>query len=392
MSSPSADVVIVGGAAIGSSIAFHLKHELKFHGSVLVVERDPTYARASTSLSASSIRLQFSTPVNIRLSAFGVAFLRSMRERFGPEAEPHFKENGYLVLASPASEAMMRECQRIQTSEGADTQVLPVDELQRRFPWLNTEGLAGGSYGPNREGWFDPQALLGTLKRQARAADAHYVTAEVTGVERDGNRITGVRVTDGRVIGCGILVNAAGPRAGMLARLARVDLPVEPRKRTVFVIHCPGAPSPVPLLADTSGVWIRPEGTHHICGWSPPPDQDGPYDPDDFEPDHHVFEEVIWPALAHRVPAFEQLKVVRAWAGQYEYNTLDQNSIIGRHSEVENLYFCNGFSGHGIQHSPGAGRAIAELIAHGAYQSIDCSMLGYERIAAGRPLPEIAII
>ena len=388
MSDRSADVVIVGGAAMGSSTAFFLKHEMDFAGSVLVAERDPAYLRASTSLSASSIRLQFSTPENIKLSAFGVEFLRSMAGRFGPEADPHLQEGGYLIMAGLDGEALLKQNISTQRHEGADTEFYPATGLKARFPWINTEGLSAAAFGPSREGWFDPTALLGTLRRQARSAGAEYLHGDVVAIELAKGKIEAVRLAGGDRIACGTLVNAAGPNAGRVAALAGVALPVEGRKRTAFVVHCRDAPVGLPLCADPSGVWLRPEGAYHIAGWTPSDAADKTADTDDFEPELAEFEDHVWPALAHRIPAFEATRMIRAWAGHYDYNTLDQNGIIGRHPEIENLYFVNGFSGHGLQQSPAAGRAVAELIVHGEFQTIDLARLGYERIARNAPLRE----
>ncbi|MEZ5775786.1 MAG: FAD-dependent oxidoreductase, partial [Hyphomicrobiaceae bacterium] len=247
MSVETADVVIVGGAVMGSSTAFFLKHELGFQGRVLVIERDPTYQRASSALSASSIRLQFSTPENIRLSAFGVTFLDDMARRFGPEHQSGFIRRGYLMLASAAGAQTLKSNCEIQWREGADTMLLDPAALARRFPWLDVTDLAAGAFGPTNEGSFDPTALLGTLKSRARAAGAEYLTGEVVAVEREGARISAVRLADGRRIATGVLVNAAGPHAGKLAALAGAILPVEPRKRTVFVIDCREGPKDAPL-------------------------------------------------------------------------------------------------------------------------------------------------
>jgi FAD-dependent oxidoreductase domain-containing protein 1 len=214
----------------------------------------------------------------------------------------------------------------------------------------------------------------------------------VTSLELAADRVAAVRLADGRRIACGVLVNACGPAGGRLARLAGRHLPVEPRKRTIFVVDGPAAPWPMPLVADPSGVWIRPEGAHFLAGYSPPPDEDGPADPDDFEPDWHLFEPVLWPLLARRIPAFETLKALSAWAGHYDMNALDRNGVVGPDPGLRNLVYATGFSGHGLQHAPGVGRAVAEWIAFGEYRSIDLSALGYERIAAGRPLTERAVI
>jgi glycine/D-amino acid oxidase-like deaminating enzyme len=197
-----------------------------------------------------------------------------------------------------------------------------------------------------------------------------------------------VTLASGERMSCGILVNAAGPQAGDVAALAGIALPVEPRKRCVFVVACRTALPGMPLMVDPTGVWIRPEGELYICGVSPAEDPRAT----DFEVDHALFDDVVWPMLAHRVPAMEALKVQRAWAGHYDYNTLDQNAVIGPHPEVGNFIFANGFSGHGLQQSPAAGRAMAELIVHQKYISLDLTLFGYERVMNGRAVKELNII
>jgi glycine/D-amino acid oxidase-like deaminating enzyme len=385
-----ADVVIVGGAVIGSAVAFFLKHEFGFPGTVVVIERDPSYARAATTLSAASIRQQFSTPENIRLSGFGLRFLRALPERFGPEADTGLREGGYLLLAHDSGRATLQANHAVQRADGADVALLDPAALRARFPWLHVADLAAGSLGLSGEGWFDAHTLLGTLRREARRAGAVTIQGEVTGLSRAGARIEAVSLADGRRIGCGALVNAAGPQAGAVAALGGIELPVEPRKRCVFVVACREALGPMPLIVDPTGVWVRPEGAHWLCGTSPPAERDGPAR--DFEVEHDLFDEIVWPALAHRIPAFEALKPIRAWAGHYDYNRLDQNAVIGPHPEIRNLYFANGFSGHGLQQAPGAGRAVAELILHGRFVSLDLSAFGYERIAANRPVRELNVI
>ena len=172
--------------------------------------------------------------------------------------------------------------------------------------------------------------------------------------------------------------------------MAGIDLPVRARRRTVFVLDCPDPPPDCPLVIDTSGAWFRPEGRHFIAGCPPRPGED--LDDLPLEPDHTLFEDVLWPALAERVPAFERLRVTGAWAGYYEYNTVDQNGIVGRHPEITNLYFGNGFSGHGIQQAPAVGRGLAELILHGGYRTLDLSALGFERLVRGEALTERNVI
>ncbi len=389
MAAAAYDVVIIGGGAMGSSTAFFLKHELGFPGRVAVIERDPSFKTASTSLSTSGIRLQFSLPENIRLSAFGVAFLKSLQGRFGFDAS--FKEHGYLVLGSPEGRGVAESNVAIQNREGAKTMLLEPDALAERFPWLNLDGVAIGSYGPEREGWFDVVGVHGLYRQKAKEKGATLLTGDVVAIGRDGDRLTSVTLASGETIKAGIVVLAAGPRAGRVAKLMDVELPVEGRKRTAFVIHCRNAPASMPLLTDTTGVWLRPEGQYHLCGWSPPEEDDPAADPDDFEPVYSQFDEICWPAIANRIRAFEETKLVRAYAGHYDHHVLDRNCVIGRHPGIGNLYFINGFSGHGVQQSPGAGRALAELIHFGEYQSIDLSIFGYERIRLNKPVPETNI-
>lgn len=388
MSSAQYDVVIVGGAAVGSAIAYFLTHDLAFGGSIAVIERDPTYARAATTLSAASIRQQFSTPENIRMSRFGVGFFRDLKARFGTDADISFRERGYLLLASEDGEATLAANHAVQQTEGADIVLMDGQALADNFRWLKTSDLALGAFGQTGEGWFDAHSLLTLLRNAARAKGVRYIHGEVTGIERAGRRIAAVALADGTRTSCGALINAAGPQAGDVAALAGVALPVEPRKRCVFVVACRTPLPGMPLMVDPTGVWIRPEGEVYICGVSPAEDPRAT----DFEVDYSQFEEIVWPMLAHRVPAMEALKLQRAWAGHYDYNTLDQNAVIGRHPDVANFIFANGFSGHGLQQSPAAGRAVAELVTHGRFVSLDLSLFGYERVAEGRAVRELNVI
>ena len=390
MSTQTFDVVIVGGAAVGSAVAYFLTHDLGFNGSLAVIERDPTYARCATTLSAASIRQQFSTPENIRMSQFGVAFFRELKARFGADADIAFRERGYLLMAGESGAATLRGNHQVQTAEGSDVVLLNQSEMSSRFAWLDTSDLTLGAFGQTGEGWFDAHSLLMLLRTAARGKEARYIQGEVIGISRDGNRITGVTLASGERIACGTLVNAAGPQAGDVAALAAISLPVEPRKRSVFVVACRTPLPGMPLMVDPGGVWVRPEGEMYICGVSPPEEADPRAT--DFEVDYAQFHDVVWPALAHRVPAMEALKLQRAWAGHYDYNTLDQNAVIGRHPEVTSFIFANGFSGHGLQQSPATGRAVAELIVHGKFVSLDLTIFGYERVMAGRPVKELNVI
>lgn len=387
------DVVIVGGAVIGSAIAFFLKHNLDFDGTVLVIEKDASYQYCATTRSAASIRHQFSTPENIRMSQFGTEFVKNIGDWLSIDGEApavDFVEAGYLFLASERGLPVLQSNHATQRELGVDVALLEPAALAARFPWLNTEDIAGASLGLSGEGWLDAYSLLRGFRRKAIALGAEYREASVTGVERSGHRVTGVRLDDGTMISCGTLINTAGTGARQLAAAAGIALPVEARKRFVFYFKCRDTLPNCPLVIDPSGAYFRPEGAGFICGISP----DETHDPEchDFDVDHNLFDDTLWPTLAHRVPAFEAIKVESAWAGHYDVNTLDQNVILGAHSEVENLLFANGFSGHGLQQAPAVGRALAELVCYGGYRALDLSVLGWARVQEGRPVREINVV
>lgn len=385
------DIVIIGGAIVGSSVAWGLREE-GFAGSIALIERDPQFATSATTLSCASIRQQFSIPENIRLSQFTLGLFRRLKEEFGADADISFRENGYLILAGPDGMPILRRNYAVQMAEGADIVVEDAAALGTRFPWMSAEGIAAGAFGRTGEGWFDAHEYLQLFRRALRTRDVTFIKASVTGISRTGNAVTKVTLDDGSEISAGIVVNAAGPNAGKVAAMAGIVLPVEPRKRSVFVFEARDRFADMPLIVDPSGIYVRPEGSVYITGGAESYDTDAAADPADFEPDWTLFEETIWPVLATRIPAFEAIKPTRAWAGHYDYNTLDQNAVIGRHPQVSNFIFANGFSGHGLQQAPAVGRAVAELVMHGGYRTIDCSVFGYERIAAGRPYRELNVI
>ena len=385
------DVVIIGGGVVGSAIAYFLRRGGQCR--VTVLERDPTYARASSALSASSIRQQYSCPVNIALSRFGIEFLRRVGEHLevdGEEPTIGLREPGYLYLAGPDGVGVLEANHSVQVAHEVAVAMLGPGQLVERFPWLNVNGVAAGSLGLEGEGWFDGPALMQAFRRKARALGAEYRRAEAAGLERDGAMVSAVITGEGERVPCGTVVNAAGPNARAVAAFAGIALPVEARKRSVFVLACRDVLPACPLVIDTTGTWFRPEGDRFLAGWSPPEEED----PEDLglEVDHWLFESVVWPALAARVPSFEALKVSGAWAGHYDYNTFDHNGILGRLPEAPNMVFANGFSGHGMQQAAGVGLGISELILHGAYESLDLSALDVGRIPAGRPLRELNII
>jgi FAD-dependent oxidoreductase domain-containing protein 1 len=375
-------VVIVGGGVIGSAAAFHLARD---HGAtVTVLERDPSYTRASSALSASSIRQQFSTPINIALSQ---ASLELMQPWLG---ELSFVEAGYLYLASADGAATLERLNTVQRTAGADIRLLSPSEVAARWPWLSLEGIALGSWGARGEGWFDGPALHAALRREAKALGVRFVRADVSGFATEGNAVRAAIDAQGHRHAADATLIAAGAWSAAPAAQLGVDLPVRARKRDVFVLDTPAVLPGCPLVIDPSGFWLRPEGRGLLAGR--PPRDDDPDDAPLDAIDHGLFDEVLWPALAARIPALQALRVRSAWAGYYEMNTFDHNGLLGALPGWRNAFTACGFSGHGMQHALPVGRGIASLIAHGTWGAIDLSPLDPQRLARGEPLVEANVI
>ncbi len=395
MSSPErADVVIVGGAIVGSAVATFLAARDDFDGRIVVVERDPTFRTSSTTLSAASIRLQFSTPLNIEISRFGLDVVKHPDRYLAVDGEApdlDFVENGYLFLATDAGVATLEHNHAVQRSLDVPVILLTPSEVTQRFGWMNVDDLAGASLGLSDEGWFDAYALLQGFRRKARSLGVAEVVGEVTGLETDGDAVTAVRLADGSRIEADWVVNAAGPRAAGVAAMAGVELPVRPRKRLVYHFESPAVLGAAPLTIDPSGIYFRPEGPAYLAGFSPHGDDPDP-DTLDLAVDYGPFESFVWPTIANRVPGFDRLRLLDGWAGHYEVNTLDHNAVVGPHPRITNLLFANGFSGHGLQQAPAVGRGLAEWITLGRYERLDLSPLGYERIERNAPIRELNVV
>ena len=394
MSDETFDVVIIGGAMIGSSIAWHLASRRDFGGRVLVVDRDLSFRQASTSHTNSCMRQQFSTAINIRMSQYCAEFIRHFGELMGEPDAPrlHVHAFGYLYLAANEKHAQaLRAAQKVQAAEGVPSRILGREEIAREWPFFNLSGIVAGSFNNRDEGYFDGATMLDWWRRMARRAGVETREDRVVGLGVANGKVDNVTLASGIRVSCGTVINAAGPRAAQVAAMAGIDLPVEPRKRYTYVIS---AQNPLdrdlPLTIDPTGIHMRTDGAYYMIGAAP--ENDPPVDPDDFEFDHSLWERRIWPVIASRIPAFETVKVVNEWVGHYAFNRLDQNAIIGPHPEFGNFHFANGFSGHGFQHAPAVGRAIAEMVCTGRYETLDLSDLGFGRLSRGKPLRESAII
>ncbi len=396
----SYDVVIVGGAMYGSSVAWWLSRNPDFDGSILVVERDPSYEFSSTAHTNSCIRQQFSAEVNVKVSQFGAEFIKNFREFMADDEAPEIilQNYGYMYLAGDEAFAeTLKESQAIQEKLGSGTRHMSAAEIKADYPFYNVDDIVAGNHNLIDEGYFDGGTIFDWWRKKARANGAEYCANEVVamGLNATGSAVETITLSTGDVISCGKVINCSGPRAVETSRMAGIEIPVEPRRRYTFIFD---AEQPLdrdlPLTIDPSGVHMRTDGQYYLAGC--PPSISGADDPavayDDFEIDHSLWENYIWPIIATRIPQFEAIKLTNTWVGHYAFNTFDQNAIIGAHTKVENFIFVNGFSGHGLQQSPAMGRGVAELIAYGEYRSLDLSPFGYERIETQTKFVEKAVI
>jgi len=359
--------------------------------TIEVSEPDPTYARAATALAAGGIRQQFSTPENVLMSQFGYRFLEEIGETLavgGERPDVGLTPRPYLRLAPADARERLRAQVALQCSLGAGSSWLEPSDVGARYPWMSLAGVSAAVLGGRGEGTFDPYTLLQALRRKSQASGARYRPAAVIGMgpAAEDGAIGTLRLGDGSDVAFGVVVNAAGPRAASVAAMAGLDLPVEAIKAHSFVFRAEDPVRDCPIVLDqVLGLQLKPEGELFVCAV---PRADPAAGPDDFDVDHDLFEAEAWPRLVARVPQFDRLRLIRAWVGHVERNRLDGNPILGLHPERPNVYFITGFSGHGAQHIPAAGRAIAELILFGEYRSLDLSRLGWDRVIRAEPLAE----
>eukprot|EP00823_Brevimastigomonas_motovehiculus_P001768 TRINITY_DN1240_c0_g2_i1.p1 TRINITY_DN1240_c0_g2~~TRINITY_DN1240_c0_g2_i1.p1 ORF type:complete len:454 (-),score=87.90 TRINITY_DN1240_c0_g2_i1:108-1469(-) len=394
------DAIVIGGGAVGSSTAYWLTKRLGAD-KVLVIEKDPSYRFASSALSATAIRQQFSTAENIEMCKFGADFLRKSSSLLSTEEQTcdvSFHEGGYLFLASQKGEPVMRECNELHKKHNLPVVLMSPQEVKAKYPFINVSDITLGSFGTSGEGWFDGYSLLMGFRNKARAQGARYFNDEVVNlsVNNSGTKktVTGVTTKSGRTFKSRYVILASGAKSNKVSKMVGTEIPIVAKKRCIFVFECKD-PSvlnvPFPFLCDPTGPYVRPEGKYFLAGMCPPEHRD-PDVVDDFEVDHSLWEEYYWPTLAARVPAFEAVKVQNYWAGHYEMNMFDHNGILGKHPEVHNFYYNCGYSGHGLMESPASGRAASELLLDGKFKTIDLSAFRFERIAENKPVLEKAVI
>lgn len=392
----TADVVIVGGSVIGSSVVCHLAQD-GFTGRIVVVERDPTYRRASAYRAMGGIRQQFCTPVTVQMMQYSVAVWRDFDRRFasqGRAPRAWFRPRGYLFLADAARATALMQRYEAQQRAGAHVELLTPHGIRARVPDLALDDIVFGMLGPD-DGYAAPREVLWGFRRAADDTPACYVDDEVVAIDVQHGRVRGVRLRSGSAIETRTVVAAAGPWTGAIARTAGIEVPVTPMRQMLFRATLPTlARHRYPMVVDPGGAhWrhddpIAPGDPDRIIvaltKWDEPPGET-------FEPALDRWDREFLPALVKRVPAFRALTAVEGWAGLYEM-TPDHNPVIGEHPAVAGLIFASGFSGHGLMMSPATGRIVSEIVRTGSSTTFDVSLFAPDRFERGALVYDAATI
>jgi len=384
------DVVVVGGGVMGSSIAYHLvKGDPGL--DVVVVERDPSYTQASSTLSVGNARVQFNLRENIQISLHALEVFKRFDEEMSVEGgrpDIRFRPEGNLFLHREESAEAAKSAMALQNSLGGDVEWWSPQKVGTQYPFLDSEELSGGTFG-RLDGHLDGYALLMGYKTKAVSLGSTFIVGNATGIVTEGGKTRGVLLESGEHLLAPVVVNCAGAWAADLARTAGVDLPVVPVKRQAFVVETPERfDKPLPLTVFPSGLYFRSEASDLLLvGKSLDDDPEG----HSFSWQERRFTDLLWPELAQWVPVFDRLRLVRGWAGLYAVNRLDGNAILGEWPALKGLFHANGFSGHGLQQAPAVGRYLAERIL-GNEPILDLSALGAARIVEGKPLAEGGLV
>jgi glycine/D-amino acid oxidase-like deaminating enzyme len=390
MNTKTYDIIIVGGGIMGSATAYYLMMAdptLK----VAVVERDPTYTQASTTLSMANVRIQFTLKENVQISQYAIQILNSFEDDMavdGQQPKIYFRQEGNLFLVAAGGEDAARQAYQMQTQLGCRVEWWSPQKIKNHYPLYEPQPFAGGTFGPD-DGYFDAYAVLMAYKAKARSLGVNYIRDTVVSIVKSKNQIAGVQLETQGALKADHVVNCAGAWAAEVANSAGIELPVVPIKRQVFALETAVKPKdPLPLTVLPSGLYFRSEtGGIILLGKSMADDAVG----FNFNWDDKRFLDILWPELAEFVPAFDTLKLRRGWAGLYAVNTLDGNAILGEWPELKGFYLANGFSGHGLQQAPAVGRYISELILRQP-PSLDLSIFNPGRILDNRPLSENGLV
>jgi glycine/D-amino acid oxidase-like deaminating enzyme len=384
------DIAIIGGGAMGAAVAYYVR--LADPGaSVTVIERDPTYELASTPRASGGVRRLFSTPENIELSNYSIPFFETFADTMALDGEPAeigFHKNGYLFIVPPDEMHQLTANYEVQLAHGCNVALLDQAGLKNRWPSMNVDDLGGAVHSPD-DAWLDGHSVLRGFRNKALSLGAVFVADEVVGMERSGSLVRACRLASGETVEADQFVNAAGAWAKDIAEMLGSSIPVEPLRRFEHYFESQEPIEPLPYLKDTAKLAFRPEGKGYSGGVPSLKEPRG----HNFDVDPDYFDLVVWPALAHRFPQFERTKCFSTMPGLYDQNEFDGNMIIGPGLDgMTNFHLLVGFSGHGLMHVPGCGRAMSELLLTGGYQTLDLTRFGWQRVLDDAPLHETGII
>ena len=393
----SYDVVIIGGATMGTSVAWFLANNPDFDGKILVIDKDYDSKLTSTAASNNCMRQQFANAINVKIGLYAADFVNNFRANLGGDpAVPHIpiRSFGYLYLSdSPEFTQVLKNDQKTQAECGAGTKIISKEAVAAAYPFYNLEDIEAASLNTENEGYFDVPLMLEWMKIKAHEHCAEFIEDEVVVMDSSGKHINSVTLKNGSKIDAGLVINCAGPRATLISEMAGVKLPIEPRLRYTYIFE---AAKPLdrdlPLTIDPTGVHFRQYGDDKYLVGCPPMGGDNAVGYDYFDEEAGIWEKKMYPILANRVPQFADIKVVESWMGHYEFNRFDCNAIVGPHTSIDNLMFVNGFSGHGSQQAPAMGRGIMELIVYGEFRTMDLTPFSFSRLENNQPLIERAVI
>lgn len=384
------DIAVVGGSIIGSAVAYFLR-SAPGAPSVTVIEPDPSYEFAAAPRAAGNIRRLWGLPENIAMADFARDFFIAFEQAMAVDGEPapvDWCPRGYLWLEPPENIPLLERNYRSQQAQGVDSTVLAPSDVARMFPSLDVTGMGAAAWSPG-DGWVDGYAAIRGLRRKAKSLGAVYLHDRAVAMDAEGGRVRRVRLASGATVAAAHVVNASGAWTAEVAAMVGMPLPIVPLRRMKFYFEIPTPIEPLPAIRDFPRLTFRPEGKGFFGGVSSLDDAPG----FNFEADDDFFQESVWPVLAARIPAFETLKVRHGWAGHYEQNRFDTCAILGPWiGGVENFHVVTGFSGNGIMHGPAAARAVAELLLHDRFTTLDLSRLTWQRVRDGKPLSENIVI
>ena len=392
MTTANFDIAVLGGGIMGASTAYNLiKADPKL--KIAIIEKDPSYQFASTALSMTNARIQFSLKQNVEISKYAFEVLDNFEEEMevdGRKPRIDLRHEGNLFMVTPEIKTHALEAFNMQKELGCSVEWWGLDKVREVYPLYepDREEYEAATFG-GKDGHFDAFSVLMGYKNKAVSMGVHYMQGEVAEIKKEGGKATGVLLTSGDTVNAGVFINCTGAWAKKVLATAGIDIPVDPVKRQVFAFNPETKPQgPLPLTILSSGLYFRTEtGGLILVGKSLPEDPVG----FEFTADEDRFMDELWPEIATFVPAFEALKLVRGWAGLYAVNTLDGNAILGEWPEMKGLYLANGFSGHGLQQAPAVGRYLTELIL-GKPHALDLSIFNPERILKKQPLSESGLV